>query len=78
MAAVAAGTLQWAVLYFGALRASRTIHESLLHSVLRAPLRWFDKMSLGRLINRFAKDLEGIDEDLPDNFGKSLECTLSF
>jgi len=53
------GTARWAVLYFGAVRASRALYKSLLHAVLRAKLRWFDSMSLGRLLNRFGKDFEG-------------------
>ncbi|BGP39463.1 hypothetical protein JCM10449v2_003413 [Rhodotorula kratochvilovae] len=70
--AVLISTLQWLVLYTGTLRASRRLHKMLLHSVLRAPLRWFDSQALGRIQNRFSKDLEGVDASLPDNFGRSL------
>lgn len=65
-------TAQWFVLYAGTLRSSAVLHERLLHAVLRAPLRWFDSQALGRIQNRFSKDLEGIDSSLPDNFGRSL------
>ncbi|GAA5991895.1 hypothetical protein JCM10908_002259 [Rhodotorula pacifica] len=72
VSAVVIETLQWFVLYSGTLRVSSKLHERLLHAVLRAPLRWFDSQALGRIVNRFSKDLEGIDASLPDNLGRSL------
>ncbi|GAA5841427.1 hypothetical protein JCM3766R1_004081 [Sporobolomyces carnicolor] len=70
--AVIVETFQWFILYMGTLRSSQRLHKMLLHSILRAPLRFFDTQALGRIQNRFAKDLEGIDSGLPDNFGRSL------
>ncbi|GAA5837403.1 hypothetical protein JCM5353_002686 [Sporobolomyces roseus] len=70
--AVVVETVQWFILYLGTLRSSYRLHKMLLHSILRAPLRFFDTQALGRIQNRFAKDLEGIDSGLPDNFGRSL------
>ncbi|KAJ3286409.1 hypothetical protein HDU79_006491 [Rhizoclosmatium sp. JEL0117] len=49
---------------FGAIRASRSLHESLLASVLGAPLRFFETTPLGRILNRFSKDISTIDEDV--------------
>lgn len=49
---VIVSTSQWFVLYSGSLRASNRIFEMLLHSILRAPLRFFDTIALGRLLNR--------------------------
>lgn len=60
------------VLYSGSLRASERLYRILLHSILRAPLRFFDTQALGRLLNRFGKDFEGVDAALPDHFGRSL------
>ncbi|KAM0756050.1 P-loop containing nucleoside triphosphate hydrolase protein [Meredithblackwellia eburnea MCA 4105] len=70
--AVAVGTLQWFVLYVGSLRASDKLYRILLHAILRAPLRFFDTQALGRLLNRFGKDFEGVDAALPDHWGRSI------
>ncbi|CAH7666033.1 hypothetical protein PPACK8108_LOCUS348 [Phakopsora pachyrhizi] len=65
-------TIRWLVLYEGTLKASEKLYEKILHAVLRCPLRFFDTVPLGRLLNRFGKDFEGIDSSLPDNIGNSL------
>ncbi|KAI8621550.1 ABC transporter type 1, transmembrane domain-containing protein [Chytriomyces sp. MP71] len=49
---------------FGAIRASTSLHQSLLSSVLGAPLRFFEITPLGRILNRFSKDISTIDEDV--------------
>ncbi|KAJ2552092.1 Transporter of the ATP-binding cassette (ABC) [Coemansia sp. RSA 1878] len=50
--------------FWGSLKASKVLHERLLHTVLRAPVRFFDTTPVGRLINRFSKDMETIDQSL--------------
>ncbi|KAJ2602288.1 Transporter of the ATP-binding cassette (ABC) [Coemansia sp. RSA 1286] len=50
--------------FWGSLKASRYMHKELLHTVLRAPVRFFDTTPVGRLINRFSKDMETIDQTL--------------
>lgn len=42
-------TIQWLCIYSGSLRASERLHKLLLHSVLRAPLRFFETTSMGRM-----------------------------
>ncbi|KAJ3130715.1 hypothetical protein HK100_007633 [Physocladia obscura] len=49
---------------FGAIRASQSLHHSLLKSVLGAPLRFFETTPLGRILNRFSKDISTVDEDV--------------
>ena len=49
----------------------------MLQSVLFAKLRFHDTTSRGRLLNRFGKDVEGLDSKMADNFSKSLEYGLS-
>ncbi|ORZ17379.1 P-loop containing nucleoside triphosphate hydrolase protein [Absidia repens] len=60
-------TARFAIVYFGVLRASKTLYAELLHRVLRAPLRFFDTTPIGRILNRFAKDIETIDSTIPND-----------
>ncbi|KAG9062627.1 hypothetical protein KI688_004929 [Linnemannia hyalina] len=46
------------------IRASRTIHSTLLTWVLRLPMSFFDT-TMGRIINRFSSDMAAIDSQLP-------------
>ncbi|KAI9333479.1 P-loop containing nucleoside triphosphate hydrolase protein [Zopfochytrium polystomum] len=47
-----------------AYRASRIIHEHLLNSVLGAPLRFFETTPMGRILNRFTKDISSVDGEV--------------
>ncbi|KAL1411123.1 hypothetical protein Q8F55_002073 [Vanrija albida] len=69
--------LQFAVTYFGSLRASRILHSKMLESVLFATLRFHDTTSRGRLLNRFGKDIEGLDSSMADNFVRSIAYALN-
>ncbi|XP_040579194.1 LOW QUALITY PROTEIN: multidrug resistance-associated protein 1 [Lepeophtheirus salmonis] len=51
----------------GTLNASMKIHGKLLENVLRAPLSFFDTNPLGRILNRFSKDIDVADTTLPFN-----------
>ncbi|KAF9229004.1 P-loop containing nucleoside triphosphate hydrolase protein [Gyrodon lividus] len=46
------------------VRASRVFHSKALHGVLRAPMWWFEGQPIGRIMNRFSKDIEAIDQRL--------------
>eukprot|EP00262_Sarcandra_glabra_P011548 TRINITY_DN2799_c0_g1_i1.p1 TRINITY_DN2799_c0_g1~~TRINITY_DN2799_c0_g1_i1.p1 ORF type:complete len:1626 (+),score=287.39 TRINITY_DN2799_c0_g1_i1:361-5238(+) len=43
------------------LYASKRLHDAMLNSILRAPMVFFHTNPVGRIINRFAKDLGDID-----------------
>ena len=59
--------IQYAVTYYGSLKASKTLHNAMLEAVLFAKLRFHDTTSRGRLLNRFGKDVEGLDSKMADN-----------
>ncbi|KAJ6264876.1 hypothetical protein Dda_1029 [Drechslerella dactyloides] len=52
------------IVFAGSLRASRRMHDKLLHRILRAKFRFFDSTPLGRIMNRFSKDLEAVDQEV--------------
>jgi ATP-binding cassette subfamily C (CFTR/MRP) protein 1 len=64
-------------LYIATLQAARIIHNSLLKRVLKAPMEFFDQTPTGRLINRFSKDTEGVDSDIPSTARALLSCLFS-
>lgn len=55
------------------LRAARDMHDQMLTSVLRAQVRFFDATPVGRILQRFSRDLEMVDIDLQWTFEKSVQ-----
>ncbi|XP_078176000.1 ABC transporter C family member 2-like isoform X2 [Carex rostrata] len=51
-------------LIVSSLRAAKRLHDAMLSSILRAPMVFFHTNPLGRIINRFAKDLGDIDRNV--------------
>ncbi|KAG5515912.1 hypothetical protein RHGRI_036827 [Rhododendron griersonianum] len=51
-------------LIVSSLYAARKLHDAMLSSILRAPMVFFQTNPLGRIINRFAKDLGDIDRNV--------------
>ncbi|KAJ3171261.1 hypothetical protein HDU88_008299 [Geranomyces variabilis] len=56
---VSNGTLFW-----GNFKVAKTVHARALKGALRAPMGWFDTQPLGRLIQRFTRDLDTVDTRL--------------
>ena len=54
--------------YTASIRASRKIFMEVLHSVLRANLRWLDTVPTGRILNRFTGDFTSLDTSMAQNF----------
>lgn len=51
-------------LIISSLYAAKRLHDAMLRSILRAPMSFFQTNPLGRIINRFAKDLGDIDRSV--------------
>lgn len=50
--------------FMAGLNASRKIFNLILKKVLYAKLRFFDSTPIGRIMNRFSKDIEAVDQEL--------------
>ncbi|EXC25625.1 ABC transporter C family member 2 [Morus notabilis] len=59
---VSLGNSCWLII--SSLYAAQRLHEAMLNSILRAPMVFFHTNPLGRIINRFAKDLGDIDRSV--------------
>lgn len=50
--------------FMAGLNASRKIFNLVLKKVLYSKLRFFDSTPIGRIMNRFSKDIEAVDQEL--------------
>lgn len=60
------------------LNASKKMHKNMLESVLHCPMAFFDTTPLGRIVNRFAKDVDVCDNTLPMNIQQMLSTLFQF
>lgn len=49
----------------GGLGAAKEIHNIFLHNALRFPMSFFDTTLKGRILSRFSKEIDVIDDRLP-------------
>ncbi|KAJ1887391.1 hypothetical protein LPJ66_009144, partial [Kickxella alabastrina] len=54
--------VQWSVC---AVRSGRVTHQKMLEAVFRSPTSFFDTTPLGRILQRFSKDQNSVDEVIP-------------
>ena len=47
------------------MKASSSFHNTMFSAVLYSPMRFFETVPLGRIMNRFAKDLDYCDDGVP-------------
>lgn len=49
----------------GTLNAATKLHGTMLSRILRSPMSFFDTTPLGRILNRFSKDIDIVDVTIP-------------
>lgn len=58
------------------MAAGRDMHNEMLQSVLRAPIRFFDSTPIGRVLQRFSRDVEAVDIQLQWSFEMTVRCLV--
>ncbi|KAF8845471.1 hypothetical protein BDN67DRAFT_993677 [Paxillus ammoniavirescens] len=67
----------FALWYYGALRASRSIHKKLVDAILGTTLRWLDTTPTSRVITRCTQDIRAIDGPFAQEISWVIELTLA-
>lgn len=60
----------------GSVRAAKELHAACVVSILRSPMSFFDSTPLGRILNRFTKDMSQMDTQLMFNVQLFLNGTI--
>ncbi|KAJ3050077.1 hypothetical protein HK097_008934 [Rhizophlyctis rosea] len=53
-------------------RAGKRIHELALKTIFKAPVRFYDENPVGRIINRFSRDIDTLDNILKESYRVGL------
>ncbi|XP_031147710.1 multidrug resistance-associated protein 4-like isoform X2 [Sander lucioperca] len=80
------GGLTAAVIFFGffrnivlfhvLVRSAQTLHNRMFNSILKTPVHFFDVNPIGRVLNRFSKDIGQLDSMLPWTFADFIQVFL--
>ena len=72
------GMILHVTLTYSTLGASRQMHKNMLDRVMRSPMSFFDTTPLGRIVNRFARDVDVCDNAFPNNIRYWLSVLVNF
>lgn len=61
----------------GSIYAAVEMHKVLLDKVLHWPMELFDTTPLGRLLNRFSKDIDAVDNTIPQTIRAWISTVFS-
>ena len=62
-------------LHLGGLKAARLLHYEFLDNIVRLPMTFFDTTPVGRILNRFSRDIDVMDKDISMHYDWVLRCS---
>uniref|UniRef100_A0A668AYE6 ATP binding cassette subfamily C member 4 (PEL blood group) n=1 Tax=Myripristis murdjan TaxID=586833 RepID=A0A668AYE6_9TELE len=75
-ASIVFGFLRSLVFFNVLVSSAQTLHNSMFNAILRTPVRFFDINPIGRILNRFSKDIGHLDSLLPWTFVDFIQVFL--
>lgn len=60
-----------------AVAAGRYLHDTALKATLNAKIRFFDATPVGRILNRFSRDVDSVERALPWSFENTVRALFS-
>ncbi|XP_023565420.1 multidrug resistance-associated protein 4 isoform X2 [Octodon degus] len=76
VATVLFGIARCLLMFYVLVNASQTLHNKMFESILKAPVLFFDRNPIGRILNRFSKDIGHMDDLLPLTFLDFIQTLL--
>lgn len=64
----------WLALTKGIIRSARFLHDKMLNTIFHSKMAFFDVTPLGRILNRFSKDIDVCDSTIQGNFRILITC----
>uniref|UniRef100_A0A4W2HUP1 Multidrug resistance-associated protein 4 n=1 Tax=Bos indicus x Bos taurus TaxID=30522 RepID=A0A4W2HUP1_BOBOX len=64
------------LIFYVLVNSSQTLHNRMLESIFRAPMLFFNRNPIGRILNRFSKDIGHMDDLLPLTFLDFIQTVL--
>ncbi|MXQ99163.1 hypothetical protein E5288_WYG012305 [Bos mutus] len=64
------------LIFYIFVNSSQTLHNKILESILRAPVSFFNSNPIGKILNRFSKDIGHMDDLLPLIFQDFIQAFL--
>ena len=59
------------------VKSATNLHQGLLINIMHLPMQFFESTPLGRIVNRFSKDINSVDDKLPPILGRFLRTLLT-
>ena len=75
-AAVLLSTIREATFLNVLINSSMSLHNLMLSAVVKAPVLFFDTNPVGRVLNRFSRDINIMEELLPEAFLRAMQVIL--
>ncbi len=65
------------MLAYSSMRAAKNLHQGLLVNIMHLPMQFFETTPIGRIVNRFSRDVNAVDDKIPRSLGMFIRTFLA-